>query len=313
MPAILGPCQLASDALYEQRQALSKKASDRCFVELDSYRNGEMPREESVQAVLRLTTFLVDALASVGDESEEASEQGSTLHDNIVTIDEGIAARRVKLAIEFEDLIRGLQIMREEVWHLLSSLGDRLDASAFFAIERRVNSIFDSYCLGLSSSYRKSQSEMMHEQERALEKWEEVVKSAAAIHLKIPCSADFVKIVRLQAEAIARRVAFSEDELYDIITAVGEACDNCIEHGVSDKGIDVQYSMSPSEFRVEVRDYGPGFDPTGMGESPPDLLLEDGRGLFLMKQLMDVVVIESKPGHGTHTVLTKLRRNNNHS
>ena len=266
-----------------------------------------MPREESVQTVSRLLSFLVEALASVTEESVEASEQGSDLHDDTVRFEKGIAARRVRLAIEFEDLIRGLQIMRQEVWIGLAAASDSLGAAGVFQIERRINSIFDAYFLGLSSSYRKSQGDMMREQENALQKWEEVVKSASAIHLKIPSNNEFAKIVRLQAEAIARRVAFSEDDIYDIITAVGEVCDNCIEHGFSDKGIDVHYTMSPSEFRVEIQDYGRGFDPAGKGELPPDLLDEDGRGLFLMKQLMDTVHIDSKVGHGTRTILTKSR------
>lgn len=308
MPVDLGASlQIAADLLKEQRLALSKRASERCFTELESYRRGEMPREESLQAVLRVADLLIESLASSEDDSREASMEGSNLHDTTVKFDEGIAARRVKMSIEFEDLIRGLQIMRQEVWAVLGQLGSRVDGAAVFAIQRRVNAVFDAYSLGLSSSYRKSQSEMMREQEKALEKWEEVVKSASAIHLKIPCSGEFIKIVRLQAEAIARRVDFSEEEVYDIITSVGEVCDNCIEHGVSEKGIDVQYSMSPSEFKVEIQDYGPGFEPAGMGEEPPDLMLEDGRGLFLMKQLMDTVIIDSKPGHGTRTVLTKLR------
>lgn len=274
------PFQIAADVLYQQRESLSRRVSDRCFSELESYRRGAMPQEESIQTVLRLLCFVVDALNSTTDESPEASEQGSNLHDETVQFEEGIAARRVRLSIEFEDLISGLQIMRHEVWNGLAAHSHLLDANAVFQIERRINGIFDAYSLGLSSSYRRSQGEMMREQEHALEKWEEVVKSASAIHLKIPSDNEFAKIVRLQAEAIARRVSFTEEEIYDIITAVGEVCDNCIEHGYSDKGIDVHYLMSPTEFRVEIQDYGRGFDPAGKGEEPPDLFDEDGRGLF---------------------------------
>jgi len=148
---------------------------------------------------------------------------------------------------------------------------------------------------------------MLHEQQKALDKWEEVVKSASEIRLKIPCSTEFAAIVRVQAEAIARRVEFSEEEVYDIVTAVGEVCDNSIEHGVSDQGMDVEYTMTENEFRVEVRDYGPGFDPAGKGELPPDMFSEDGRGIFLMRNLMDKVEIESQIGRGTKIVMTKAR------
>lgn len=253
----------------------------------------------------RLLNFLIQALES--GHAEDASEQGSNLHDEIVTFEEGIAARRVKMAIQFEDLIRGLQFMRKEVWHVLSRSRDGLDALAVFQLEAKINEIFDAYYLGLSSSFRTSQSTMLQEQEKALEKWEEVVKSASQIRLKIPCSTEFAAVVRVQAEAIARRVRFTEEEVYDVITAVGEVCDNAIEHGTSDHGIDVEYTMTPDEFRVEVRDYGKGFDPTGKGEEPPDLFAEDGRGIFLMRNLMDKVEIDSAPGKGTRIFMRKTR------
>lgn len=297
---------MAARLLEDRIEGLSHRVSDRCFAELESYKSGSVPKEESVSTVRRLTLFLIRALES--GQAEHASEQGSTLHDEIVTFDEGIAARRVKMAIQFEDLIKGLQFMRVEVWNVLAEAAGQLDAEGVFILERRINEIFDAYFLGLSSSYRNSQSAMLQEQQKALDKWEEVVKSASEIRLKIPCSNEFAAIVRLQAEAIARRVNFSEEEVYDIITAVGEVCDNSIEHSQSEQGIDVEYSMNENEFRVEVRDYGKGFDPTGKGELPPDMFSEDGRGIFLMRNLMDKVEIDSQLGKGTRIVMRKARR-----
>ena len=295
----------AVSILLDQAEALSRRVSDRCFAELESYKSGTIPRHESVGTVERLTNFLIRALES--GHSDDALEQGGSLHDELVIFEEGIAARRVKLAIGFEDLIRGLQFMRREVWNTLASAADQLEAADVFSLERRINEIFDLFYLGLSSSYRTSQSSMMQEQQRALNQWEEVVKSASEIRLKVPCQPEFAAIVRVQAEAIARRVDFTDEEVYDIITAVGEVCDNSIEHGVSEQGMDVEYTLTESEFRVEVRDYGPGFDPTGKGDEPPDLFSEDGRGIFLMRNLMDKVEIESRPGRGTRIVLSKAR------
>lgn len=297
--------ELGARLLREHREAVAQRVSDRCFDELDSYKTGDFPRAESVGTVARLLDFLVRALES--GHAEHASEQGSSLHDEIITFEEGIAARRVKLAIGFEDLIRGLQFMRTEVWATLARGADKLDATGTLALEERINGIFDAYFLGLSSSYRTSQSSVVQQQQKALDAWEEVVKSASEIHLKIPCSTEFAAVVRVQAEAIARRVRFNEEEVYDIITAVGEVCDNAIEHGVSEKGIDVEYTMTAEEFCVDVRDYGCGFDPAGRGNEPPDLFAEDGRGIFLMRNLMDKVEIESAPGRGTRITMRKAR------
>lgn len=264
-----------------------------------------MAQEESIATVARLLNFLIDSLRN--SSHAQAPEHGSSVHDEIVTVEEGIAARRVKLAIEFEDLLRGLQIMRREVWNTLAEATNGLAPKDILVLEHHVNQVFDGFYLGLSSSYRKSQSSVMREQEKALEKWEEVVKSASQIRLKIPCETQFAAIVRLQAEAIARRVSFSEEEIYDIIMAVGEVCDNAIEHGVSEMGVDVQYLITSTEFRVEVQDYGEGFDPAGRGLAPPDLFSESGRGIFLMKNLMDRVEIDSQVGRGTRIVMAKAR------
>ena len=294
--------RIAAEALIRNQDELCQRVSDRCFAELDSYRNGTMPREESRATVNRLLDYIVKALisenSSSAEERESASLEGESVHEDIVSVEEGIAARRVKMAIQFEDLIRGIQFMRREIWDVLGQSNLDVPAQSVFVLERKINEIFDAFFLGLSSSYRQSQTEAMREQEEALEQWEEVVKSASEIRLKIPCREEFAKIVRLQAEAIARRVNFTEDEIYDIITAVGEVCDNAIEHGGSEQGIDVQYFLSPGELKVEVQDYGPGFDPEAQGFEPPDLLAEDGRGLFLMKNLMDIVEIDSCSSEG---------------
>ena len=88
MPVNLGAgLQIAADLLKEQRLTLSKRASARCFTELESYRRGEMPREESLQAVLRVADLLIDSLASSDDDSREASMEGSNLHDTTIKFD----------------------------------------------------------------------------------------------------------------------------------------------------------------------------------------------------------------------------------
>ncbi len=279
--------------------------SDRCFSELASYRDQHMPQEESFGTVKRLLEHIVRKLHSI--EEGDIGSDAQALHDELVTLEEGIAARRVRMAIEFEDLIKGLHIMRQEVWSGLARVFDEAPAPQIFGLERRINDVFDEFFIGLASSYLKTQKELVRRHESALAKWEEVVKSASHIHLKIPCREEYAATVRLQAEAIARRVLFTDEEIYDIITAVGEVCDNAIEHGKSEMGIDVNYLMTEPEFRVEVQDYGTGFDPSGRGDEPPDLFSERGRGIFLMKHLMDRLEIDSQSGNGTRVVIAKSR------
>lgn len=300
--------EAAAELLRARESTLSERVSNRCYAELASYQREQMPREESRGSVGRLLDHIVACLQRNASPGLSVGRTAREMHDELVRLEQGIAARRVQMAIEFEDLLKGMQFMRQELWAILrAELPDEYRAGVW-ELERVINDVFDEFFIGLASAYLQTQREQIAHHESSLAKWEEVVRSASHIRLKIPCREEYAATVRLQAEAIARRVLFSEEEIYDIITAVGEVCDNAIEHGRSDRGIDVEYAMTPSEFRVEVRDYGSGFDPTGRGDEVPDLLAESGRGIFLMKNLMDTLEIESRPGQGTRIVMGKARQ-----
>ena len=81
----------------------------------------------------------------------------------------------------------------------------------------------------------------------------------------------------------------------NVPVALTEALSNAIlrgNRGIRDKQVRVRAVVSDSDFVLEVADEGAGFDldactidPT----SPGNLEREDGRGLFLMRSLMDRV------------------------
>ncbi len=298
-----------AEILGNLESTLSERVSRRCFSELRSYTTEQMPREESRGTVERLLQLIGERLQQSTAERSCLLQQAEDFHRELARLEQGIAARRVQMAIEFEDLLRGISITRQELWALLGRelMDSNFSPACFWELQRLINEVFDEFVIGLAGAYQRSQAEQLAHHESALAKWEEVVKSASQIRLKIPCREEYAATVRLQAEAIARRVLFTDEEIYDIITAVGEVCDNAIEHGRSELGIDVQYLMTNSEFRVEVQDYGPGFDPAGRGDEPPDVFAESGRGIFLMKNLMDRVDIDSQSGRGTRIVMAKVR------
>ena len=299
----------AADLLRSKEADLARRVSDRCFDELESYRRKQMPKDESLGTVSRLLDHVIGRLERSAGPALSVPKSAQELHDELILLEQGIAARRVQMAIEFEDLLRGMHIMRQELWDILRvNLAQRHQSSpVFWELERVINDVFDQFFIGLASSYLSSQREQIAHQQSSLAKWETVVRSASHIRLKIPCREEFAATVRLQAEAIARRVLFSDEEIYDIITAVGEVCDNAIEHGRTDLGIEVDYMMTASEFRVEVKDFGSGFDPSGRGDEPPDVFAESGRGIFLMKNLMDTLEIQSEIGRGTKIIMAKSR------
>src|SRR5688572_10534129 len=73
-----------------------------------------------------------------------------------------------------------------------------------------------------------------------------------------------------------------------------EALSNAMLNGNKEdpgKRVRLEVTLGPAEIRVRVTDEGRGFDPDEIPDptSPPNLLKPGGRGLFLMRQLMDEV------------------------
>lgn len=85
----------------------------------------------------------------------------------------------------------------------------------------------------------------------------------------------------------------SGDEEIDLMLALQEALANAVFHGCGDdanKTIHSSVEISPQEISIVVRDPGHGFDPSSSTDSSdgPNLT-EHGRGILLMRSLMDEV------------------------
>ncbi|MDQ7821796.1 MAG: ATP-binding protein [Candidatus Eremiobacteraeota bacterium] len=141
--------------------------------------------------------------------------------------------------------------------------------------------------------------EVQRRLEEEIQTFETLADTTRGIDLKIPCLSEFVITARAQAELISRRMRFSPERIQDIKSAVGEACDNAIEHGSSPKGVDIRYRVRGTNLLIEIEDYGEGFDADEAGGSLPSPYVEGGRGLFLMKNLVDDLQIVSRKGQGT--------------
>jgi anti-sigma regulatory factor (Ser/Thr protein kinase) len=113
-------------------------------------------------------------------------------------------------------------------------------------------------------------------------------------------------------EKICRQFSLDEETENAILIAVIEAGTNAIQHGnafASDKSVDFVFAVNPSEITIQVDDYGKGFDPARIGNptDPSELLNPHGRGLYLMRTLMDDVSFGTRPDHGTTVRMRKTR------
>jgi serine/threonine-protein kinase RsbW len=82
-------------------------------------------------------------------------------------------------------------------------------------------------------------------------------------HWRIPSEFGREKLVLADIRHILMQRGTSSDRLEEIITAVGEACLNAIEHGnqlSKDVNVDVELALSEASCVVRVADQGSGFD-----------------------------------------------------
>jgi len=110
----------------------------------------------------------------------------------------------------------------------------------------------------------------------------------------------------VNTESIARKMGFSEDDVFDITLAVEEAYTNAIEHSGKrkpDLELEIVYLLFADRLEVSVQDSGKGFrqDPEKLLEQKPlpDMNSDRGRGLGLIQHLADRTEILSEPGIGT--------------
>jgi sigma-B regulation protein RsbU (phosphoserine phosphatase) len=92
----------------------------------------------------------------------------------------------------------------------------------------------------------------------------------------------------------------------EILLAVGEAAGNATKYGRRPEGrseIRVRCAVEGAVVSVTVVDDGPGFEPV-VSDELPDRFASGGRGLFLMREFMDLVDIQSS-SEGTTVRLSR--------
>lgn len=129
------------------------------------------------------------------------------------------------------------------------------------------------------------------------------------ISLGVPSRIDHLDLLQGVAERLARMAGLDEDATLDLALAVREACINAMKHAHQfdeTRLVRVEFATQPDAVSVAVRDEGPGFDPAACPDprDPENLLRTCGRGLFLIRSLVDEVRFRHLRG-GMELVLVK--------
>ena len=100
--------------------------------------------------------------------------------------------------------------------------------------------------------------------------------------------------VDAKAEALAREAGFDEDTASQIAMVAREAVINAILHGNKKdpaKQVQVSFELNQESLHIKIADEGPGLDPDTVPDplAPENILRSSGRGIFLMRAIMDEV------------------------
>jgi len=129
--------------------------------------------------------------------------------------------------------------------------------------------------------------------------------------LTLPSNLHLLTLARTFVETVCRQL-YSDDCFCDAIQlATHEALQNIIRHahvGRTDAVFEIQ--VIPLEEGLEIRllDEGERFDVTNVPYLDPAELRVGGRGVFLIRRLMDDVVSEPRCPHGNILRMVKLFR-----
>jgi len=134
------------------------------------------------------------------------------------------------------------------------------------------------------------------------------------IEFTMPSRLELLVVLDTLVSAICKELDFDEESTNAIANSVIEAATNAVQHGHEhheERPVRFAFRMAEDRLEIRVQDFGEGFDlervealdPTG----PEGLFKSRGRGIFIMRAMMDNLEFEMDSGDGVTVVLTKMR------
>lgn len=134
------------------------------------------------------------------------------------------------------------------------------------------------------------------------------------VRLEFGSAFDMLDFVQVVSDYIGRMAGLDEEQLHWVGVAVRESVVNAIKHGNRNdpaKRVLVEFSPvpahEPEELVIRVRDEGEGFDPEQLADplAPENIMKSSGRGIFLIRNFMDEVLLQRAPGRGMEIHMVK--------
>jgi serine/threonine-protein kinase RsbW len=129
------------------------------------------------------------------------------------------------------------------------------------------------------------------------------------IRFEVPARLEILRPLSAFVRELLARVIPDLGRTSDEITlGLHEAFTNVCQHAyaaISDGVVVVRVCLTENQVELHFEDQGAAFDEESWKAPDPDSVLESGRGVWLMKQLMNEFSYESKPGEKNVLKLVK--------
>ncbi|MGH9030554.1 MAG: ATP-binding protein [Acidimicrobiia bacterium] len=121
----------------------------------------------------------------------------------------------------------------------------------------------------------------------------------------LPQEARTVALIRCVVGPALTTFGVSAPCVDDIRLALSEACTNVLEHAAVDDEYEVAINIDDRRCEIRVKNTGNGFDAAALAGVMPDPTSVRGRGVAIMRAVMDNVEFRSEPETGTVVYLVK--------
>ena len=127
--------------------------------------------------------------------------------------------------------------------------------------------------------------------------------------LKFSSDTKYLENVEKLSSKVARYAKLSESDSDDLGIVTTELVNNAIHHGNNndpDKLVHIIFTVDEKKIELKIIDQGSGFKPENLKDplAPENLLSESGRGIFLIRNLMDGLDFNFSD-KGTETIVIK--------